>query len=868
MSGQDAIAYIRQLATDENVSWFTELINIAIQHRLDEIPEDRLEVLWQHFDNGAPNDPQAADESPANVVSAQASTAPPAGQPVHVASLSNFAGFRKLDGTLTAQFVPGVTVVFGTNRSGKSSICLALRCLARTDEPRCELLNVFDCPPEAMFEFALSDGSTDVWSSSTSEYGAHSHTIAYFDGETALQRITSPIDPATVVQLAPFSLDVFEVAGEIVGWLEERLATELSSARTDLLSAEAAVTVICTDIVRLSGQEDEEQQRKWIDRLSEQTATWDDEQDGKALDSVRQELQQLQRMTSPEAMEILKRRSRAVVRVRDSLEAISDALDRFAEAVPAQWVKETAVQEESRKGILAATIPTEVGQETFLGFLERANAVETFDEESSTCPLCRQPLDADAQSLFAKYQEILGSAVAAEISALNTKLADAAQDAEVVKATLASLSLDEISEVVDEAVINAAHSAAEVLSRHADEEPAQRTGGAVETEAVRHLSTLRLTLNQACAGFDKEKQHLDEIGDDIATTMEPVRRKALLLEVQKLVATNTAEFAAFATAAARVLHLKSRETTASFPNKKRKLTMRLGEAHGALAQADFEDRLDAEYRSLAGGLGLSNFGITLQRQSVVQGVHFMPGIGKRKASINRVLSEGEQRLHALALFFAEAETRNPNVLVFDDPSLSFDFNYTDDYVERIRQYAQDHPGAQMILFTHNWEFYSKLAEALRKYQLLVVAGGGAFEYKLCQIENCANMRSGDHERVRTVRQDTLALINGVSAPTTAADVRAIDVQMRHLIECTINAYVFRHLRHRYNTRHTSLFAFDELMQVRPLTQAQAQVYQTAVAKLSDWVHDSENQPNKQPPTKENILQLFTKITDVVDQLSA
>ncbi|WP_246327543.1 hypothetical protein [Candidatus Competibacter phosphatis] len=39
--------------------------------------------------------------------------------------------------------------------------------------------------------------------------------------------------------------------------------------------------------------------------------------------------------------------------------------------------------------------------------------------------------------------------------------------------------------------------------------------------------------------------------------------------------------------------------------------------------------------------------------------------------IDDILSEGEQRVHALALFFAELETCEQQVIVFDDPISSF-----------------------------------------------------------------------------------------------------------------------------------------------------------------------------------------------------
>jgi wobble nucleotide-excising tRNase len=70
--------------------------------------------------------------------------------------------------------------------------------------------------------------------------------------------------------------------------------------------------------------------------------------------------------------------------------------------------------------------------------------------------------------------------------------------------------------------------------------------------------------------------------------------------------------------------------------------------------------------------------------------------GKR---IESVLSEGEQQIHALALFFAELETCDPQVIVFDDPISSFDYNYIGNYCNRLRDLIQAHPNRQIIVLT-------------------------------------------------------------------------------------------------------------------------------------------------------------------------
>ncbi len=83
---------------------------------------------------------------------------------------------------------------------------------------------------------------------------------------------------------------------------------------------------------------------------------------------------------------------------------------------------------------------------------------------------------------------------------------------------------------------------------------------------------------------------------------------------------------------------------------------------------------------------MAAFGVKLARKGADAAVTVLPQVGGK--GIEGVLSEGEQRLHALALFFAELETCPQSVLVFDDPISSFDYNYIANYCARLRDFMR------------------------------------------------------------------------------------------------------------------------------------------------------------------------------------
>ena len=92
-----------------------------------------------------------------------------------------------------------------------------------------------------------------------------------------------------------------------------------------------------------------------------------------------------------------------------------------------------------------------------------------------------------------------------------------------------------------------------------------------------------------------------------------------------------------------------------------------------------------------------------------------------------VLSEGEQKVLAIADFLAESRMRETKApLVFDDPVTSLDYRRLDEVAARIQQLAETH---QVIVLTHNIMFASALISARQnrkqRAKIYEVRDGGA-----------------------------------------------------------------------------------------------------------------------------------------------
>ncbi len=105
-------------------------------------------------------------------------------------------------------------------------------------------------------------------------------------------------------------------------------------------------------------------------------------------------------------------------------------------------------------------------------------------------------------------------------------------------------------------------------------------------------------------------------------------------------------------------------------------------------------------------------------------LHFQGRSGKaqRKKVVanyrpSAVLSEGEQKVLALADFLAESRMRGIRApLVFDDPVTSLDYRRLDEVAARIQHLAETH---QVIVLTHNIMFASALISNRQKKKLRV-----------------------------------------------------------------------------------------------------------------------------------------------------
>src|SRR5258706_16314446 len=131
----DAIGYLAELAKDIGEPWFNMICDLAVVRGVNKLSQQDLESLFRLYFKketytGLQHGPAVGTPT---VVLAHNNS---------LLEISAFVHFKGIRNTLKLVFSKHLTIIFGRNGSGKSSICEALKVLASVESPTRPLKNV------------------------------------------------------------------------------------------------------------------------------------------------------------------------------------------------------------------------------------------------------------------------------------------------------------------------------------------------------------------------------------------------------------------------------------------------------------------------------------------------------------------------------------------------------------------------------------------------------------------------------------------------------------------------------------------------------------------------------------------------------
>ena len=618
---------------------------------------------------------------------------------LRLTKLSDVANVNALAAEQDIDFNAQMTVLYGENGAGKTGYVRILKQLASVRTAEAILSNIGRSgaggSPSASIDYEIGDEPDNyAWAG---QEGVPPFTqIDVFDA----QGVDLHVDGELTYIYTPSELAVFRFTHDGI----EAVKAKLEKARKDALptgnpylnkfsregSLYAQIEVLgsTTDLAKLEtlGTITQEERAK-LEPLQER------------VDALRSGTSDARLQVAEGEQELFKRLDAALTL---AAEFEQDEYTRRLEAVRAAEKAHTHATQEALAG---ESIPG-VLENTWRAFIEAGEAYldehkpERYPEDGDTCPYCLQGLEEAALAVIRKYRTFCQSDLQDALQKARTELGD--HVAGVRAAALEALAqdiqkrIDAVGEgkMPDEALVAAATFVSEfralqgAVVEAGDLHPSEL---AEKITAVRPLCDARVTeLETLVKGLRTEADERKTLLTTESAKLRDLQDRITLSELLPSIRNHVAN-AKWASRAKKILD--------RFRALGRSLTDTSKLASEQLLNHDFESTFTEECKSLRAPTVTLDFpgrkGQPARRKSLTP-----------EHQLSAILSEGEQKVIALADFIAEATLRRSSTpLVLDDPVTSLDYKRLQYVVDRLVELSATR---QVVVFTHNIWFTMEL----------------------------------------------------------------------------------------------------------------------------------------------------------------
>lgn len=712
--------------------WIRGLVSEIIETRRS-LAEGRI----AHFFDLLLREKELADGEPVEVGELSAGAAPRGdAQPLALTRLVHKENVNALAPEQEIEFNPRMTVLFGENASGKTGYVRILKAAAavRTVEPVLPDIRAAapDRPPRAVLEFRL--GSEDQppleW---RGERGLDPLTrIDVFDSHAAVVHLEDDLTYVyTPADLALFPL-VHDGIEDVRAKLEGK-QRETEPKGNPFVTRFPRESRLLPKIEALGPSTD-------LNELEELARVSEAEE--ATLSGLREKVEALRSGNVQARLQVARREQEVCTRAADVAAAVHGFDDvGYTEALGALREAETAHTRATRDAFAADALPGVLGDE-WRAFIEaaeeyiRAIGLDPYPATDEPCIYCRQPLGDPAVALVQKYRDFRNDALRTAVTEIRRQLD--ALTAGVIGTDPEDL-LQELQKITDglgegvqltptlakaRGVAEAARSIRSAIVAgelcdlpNLDLEEAERELRTHMTELARVAEDLRKQ------GEDRQRALADE-----SAKLRDLEDRLTLRSVLSGIRSHV-ESARWADRAGSQLR--------RFQGIKKGLTETSKRASAEILNREFKNRFESECATLRAPRVRLDFpgreGEPRRRKLLTP-----------KHGLAEVLSEGEQKVIALADFLAEASLKpGGSPIVLDDPVTSLDHKRLQHVVDRLVDLSRDH---QVIVFTHDIWF---AAELLARFER--EPKDCAFYDVMAEGDRIGTVARGSHPRTDTFR---------------------------------------------------------------------------------------------------------------------
>ena len=615
-------------------------------------------------------------------------------EPFHLARISNIRGVNALVEGGHIDFGLGLTLLYGENGMGKTGYARILKRMAgsRSAEDILADVNLQDDPPPPSADIDYQLGGTDLFHQWNGEKAQPPFTLmSIFDNPSAHLHVDDDLRytyrPASLAFFDRVNLEV-----QNIGELIERDCQSLNFDNSPLLKRFDSGSSIYPYIESLgpaTNLQELQQNLTLPDNAAEQEKELEN-----TIAALRANVIGQQVSLKSKFQSVLKE-ALAYTSVAGKFQSkeYDDAVSRLS-----NLYGDLATLRDSLfdKAHLPAN-PDETWDAFIRAGQEYRKHLESLGVHDDTrCLYCRQLLNTDALELIVKYSEYLESKIAKDIEAQESAI-------QVLVKPLQGSSLTTVqvfSEPVDSDTDVGIPPPAEQVEQIEALRNLLKLDGMLRQDYTDKVPINEDTLSQVSGIGAKVEPWLADVTAELETlrAQDSDREKVLtkkqdeLLELKARIELNKSwkEVSGIVAVSSRHDNLRTERTAIS--NVLRNVTLLSNKASEQLINNNFKEifrnecaelraaELEVEFSGREGGA---------QRKKKLAGGH----------SPSKVLSEGEQKVLAIADFIAETRMSDNSVpVIFDDPVSSLDHRRIGDVAKRIADLASDH---QVIVFTHD-----------------------------------------------------------------------------------------------------------------------------------------------------------------------
>ncbi|MBL4653695.1 MAG: hypothetical protein JKY53_12670 [Flavobacteriales bacterium] len=734
---------------------------------------------------------------------------------IYLKSLEHIQGVNALKQNQTIKFHNDMTILYGLNGAGKSSYFKILNEIVGGNQKKEICSNIYLDTSKAVsvnITFKEKTGQTKTinWTGSSRSLNLL-NKCKVFDSSYLNGLLETRKADSTLIQ--PLGLNLFSYLVTLIDEFKRDLTKEAYKKRLEKPTVELK---FLSDEIKTTFEthQIDDTKKKQIEVLFD----FSDENSTKLKDTEK-ELQDLKQINIQDKIKLKNSDKTDIDSVKNHIEDTHEKLSVFHAAAQTQLELLAKNKTENKLAkeqfAILSTIPKNNTPE-WKEFIKSGEKYKTqVDDSDHVCIYCRQPLqDENATKLIKAYGEYLKDeseqklnssleqvkALITKVEALPTSLEIKENIKDILKEHISETTEKTLLEVIDSFVSDFSLKKADILKK------LKESDVDLKVELL-DIANITVKVESISASIQADIDRLSEEGSEKATEIKKLEKLLKQLQENESISNqkeNIEKWLKIDTAENSLISKSSKINTA-------KTTTLSNTAHNDL----LTETLKQEFTKELNLLGYKNLKVAIENAPGGKGTSSTKLTLSKNNNIKTILSEGEQKAVALALFIAEAKIqKSKNPIILDDPVNSLDHKIAGKFAQRLLKLEN-----QVILFNHN--------------RLFLDAFETSKENHICKtIDTDCNKSKGKHIRVYQVNSEGqnlkgvlisyksnkannhLSDANKLLAKSPFEDELKVASLLRKSIECVIDEVIFNNqLPTKYSNKNCRI-AWAELKKLK------------------------------------------------------